>query len=383
MNIDSRIYLKILYRFIMVSLRIIVIIICIYLGFSCTNKGKVAGEVYDVKLLPSKWVELSVVDGKQVICMEADIIMINDEELIHYFVSPGEKSMFEVIDSYRNNDTVKIHVKWKHGEGEMYLKLVWLDKDRGIAQWFYGDEDNTGYIFVADEKSGDFEKIGCDTDVSEPDDIGSLVSDINDFVGGKWEIADAYYGDLNKDGQDDVAIVAVENDLDNIIIQPELSLGPDTLYTSPRMLMVALKEGEKYRMVAKNKHFLPPANDVDQPCLAEPLSEPGGISISKGVLTISLHYWYSCGSWYVSDDTYVFRYQNDKMQLIGFSSSSFHRSSGEMASVSVNYSTKKKQTTTGGNMFDEELDKPQDQWENIKINQLFDLDEMNDEIKLY
>lgn len=211
----------------------------------------------------------------------------------------------------------------------------------------------------------------------------NVVSDINNFVSGKWEIADTYYGDLNKDGEDDVVIIAEENDPNNIIIQPEYSLGADTLYTSPRMLLVAFKEGNNYRLIAKNEHFLPPSNDIDQACLEDPLSEPGGISISKGVLTIKMHYWYSCGSWYVSDNTYVFRYQNEKMQLIGFSSSSFHRASGEMTSMSINYSTKKMQTTTGGNMFEGESDKPKEKWENIEVNRLYDLEEMTDELQLY
>ena len=53
------------------------------------------------------------------------------------------------------------------------------------------------------------------------------------------------------------------------------------------------------------------------------------------------------------------------------------RNSGEQEEFSINFSTNKIKTTTGGNMFEEKLNKPKEKWENINIKKKYILDEMS------
>ena len=56
------------------------------------------------------------------------------------------------------------------------------------------------------------------------------------------------------------------------------------------------------------------------------------------------------------------------------------RNSGEQEKFSINFSTNKIKTTTGGNMFDEKLNKPKEKWKNVNIKRKYTLDEMSDNI---
>lgn len=360
---------------------IILITLAITVITGCNSKNNSYKKPFDYKTLPSMWIELSEKEGKSFICEEADVLVMEGNELTRYYVATGEKDQLEVLESYQTGDTIVLHIKWINQEREEDLQLIWMDKEQGIARWIFEEESNNEGIFVVKEKSSAFPQETCEDHITynEDENIESLVSDINDFAPTGWKIIDSIYGDLNNDGQKDVVLVTVKSDPKEIVEQPENPSGTDTIYLSPLKLIVAFKEGEHYRLIAQNSHFLPSGDDN----LPNPLSEPGGISIEKGVLRISMHYWYSSGSWYVSDDEYIFRFQNNKFELIGFSSSSFHRASGEMTSVSVNYSTQKKQTTTGGNMFEEENNKPQEKWEKINVPTLHNLEEMSPDINLY
>lgn len=55
------------------------------------------------------------------------------------------------------------------------------------------------------------------------------------------------------------------------------------------------------------------------------------------------------------------------------------RNSGEQEEFSINFSTNKIKTTTGGNMFDEKLNKPKEKWENINIKKKYILDKMSED----
>ena len=51
---------------------------------------------------------------------------------------------------------------------------------------------------------------------------------------------------------------------------------------------------------------------------------------------------------------------------------------GEEEKVSINFSTNKVKSTTGGNMFEDAKDKPKDKWRNIKFEKKYILDEMTE-----
>ena len=102
------------------------------------------------------------------------------------------------------------------------------------------------------------------------------------------------------------------------------------------------------------------------------------ISINKNVLKITFNYFMSAGSWNTSSDTYIFRFQNNVFELIGYESDSYMRNSGDEEKISINFSTNKVKSTTGGNMFEGTKDKPKDKWRNIKFEKKYILDEMTE-----
>ena len=182
------------------------------------------------------------------------------------------------------------------------------------------------------------------------------------FIPKNWKIIETVTGDLNRDGLNDTVIVIEENNPENLIANS--GLGSDVLNTNPRSLLVLFKTAQGYQLISKND-LLPSENDAESPCLADPL-EDGGMSINKGILKINLHYWLSCGSWYVTNNNFSFRYQNKAMHLIGFDQTEFHRASGDQSSRSINFSTGKMKSTTGENEFAESKQPVQVKWSKLK-----------------
>lgn len=198
--------------------------------------------------------------------------------------------------------------------------------------------------------------------------------DTLDFVPKSWRIVARAAGDLNKDAKDDIVLVIEDTNKENFLENE--SLGERTLNVNPRYLVILFKDGKGYRLAALNKNFIPPANDEDSLCLAEPLLQEGGVSIKKGVLLIDFHYWLSCGSYGVSHECLKLRWQDNKFVLIGYDSSEYSRSLGDESSESINFITKKKATITGGNIFDETQNKPKTVWKTIKIDKFITLQDL-------
>ena len=205
---------------------------------------------------------------------------------------------------------------------------------------------------------------------------------INDFVPKGWKILKdengsnfIAKGDLNKDKLEDVAIIIEKNDKKNI--KKNESLGPDELNLNPRILLVLFKEKNgTYTLAAKNdKGFIKSEGNEETPTLMDTLSN---ISIKKNVLKITFNYFMSAGSWNTSSDTYIFRFQNNVFELIGYESNSYMRNTGEEEKVSINFSTNKVKSTTGGNMFEDAKDKPKDKWRNAEFEKKYILDEMTE-----
>jgi hypothetical protein len=68
------------------------------------------------------------------------------------------------------------------------------------------------------------------------------------------------------------------------------------------------------------------------------------------------------------------------MELIGFQTGSYSRSWGEESTTSLNFSTRKKSETSGGNMFSDKTNKPKTVWKKFNWGRLFTLDEMTEEL---
>jgi hypothetical protein len=179
----------------------------------------------------------------------------------------------------------------------------------------------------------------------------------SDFIPKGWKLLREVHGDLNKDSIADAALIIEQTSKANF--KRREGLGADTLNLNPRTLIVLFRQRDSsYVVAAKNTALIPKEHDEESPCLSDPLMETEGITIKKGVLGLYFKYWLSCGSYWVNDDTYLFRYQKGKFELIGYESDAMSRSTGDMITYSVNFSIRKWSSRSGDNMFSDPKEKP-------------------------
>ena len=211
------------------------------------------------------------------------------------------------------------------------------------------------------------------TSVTEeyPTDFPEQGNKMEDFVPKHWSAIMKVDGDLNKDGLTDTALIVEQENPNNISITEY----NDTLNTNPRALLVLFKqENGTYKLAAKNdKGFIEPPKENSS--LLDPLGE-GDINIKNNTLRLKFQYFFSAGSWYITNVEYVFRYQNSHFELIGVETNSFHRATGEETIVSFNLSTNKLETTMGGNIFEEKENNPKKETETFIYNPKPILDNM-------
>ena len=198
---------------------------------------------------------------------------------------------------------------------------------------------------------------------------------INDFIPKGWKKILTANGDLNKDKLEDTVIVIEKEDKENI--KKNDVLGPDYLNLNPRILLVLFKQKDgAYILAAKNdKGFIKSEGNDDNPALMDTLDD---IIIKNNVLKIVFNYFMSAGSWWTSTDIYIFRFQNNVFELIGYESNAYMRNTGEEEGTSINFSTNKAKITTGGNIFEEKENNPKDEWRYLKFEKKYILDEMTE-----
>ena len=204
-----------------------------------------------------------------------------------------------------------------------------------------------------------------------PTDFPEQGNKMEDFVPKHWSAIMKVDGDLNKDGLTDTALIVEQENPNNISITEY----NDTLNTNPRALLVLFKqENGTYKLAAKNdKGFIEPPKESSS--LLDPLGE-GDINIKNNTLRLRFQYFFSAGSWYITNVEYVFRYQNNHFELIGVETNSFHRATGEETIVSFNLSTNKLETTMGGNVFEEKENNPKKETKTFMYNPKPILDNM-------
>ena len=173
---------------------------------------------------------------------------------------------------------------------------------------------------------------------------------VKDFIPKGWEQLDIAKGDLNKDKLEDVVIV-----IGNFVINSD---------DDGVVLLVLFKEKDgTYSLVAKNDKNFSESSSIHS---------LGEIRIKNNILEIE----FLTVNFYNMNEIYTFRFQNNRFELIGFEKNSYNKVTGEADGISINFSTNKMKTTTGGNAFDEKKDNPKDKWYNIKIEKKYTLDEM-------
>ena len=198
---------------------------------------------------------------------------------------------------------------------------------------------------------------------------------VNDFIPKGWKKILTTNGDLNKDKLEDTVIVIEKEDKKNI--KKNDGFGPEELNLNPRILLVLFKQKEgTYILASKNdKGFIKSEGNDNNPALMDTLDD---IIIKNNVLKIVFNYFMSAGSWWTSTNVYIFRFQNNVLELIGYESNAYMRNTGEEEGTSINFSTNKAKITTGGNIFEEKENNPKDEWRYLKFEKKYILDEMTE-----
>ena len=198
---------------------------------------------------------------------------------------------------------------------------------------------------------------------------------VNDFIPKGWKKILTTNGDLNKDKLEDTVIVIEKEDKKNI--KKNDGFGPEELNLNPRILLVLFKGKDgTYSLAAKNdKGFIKSEGNEDNSALMDTLDD---IIIKNNVLKIVFNYFMSAGSWWTSTNVYIFRFQNNVFELIGYESNAYMRNTGEEEGTSINFSTNKAKITTGGNIFEEKENNPKDEWRYLKFEKKYILDEMTE-----
>ena len=182
------------------------------------------------------------------------------------------------------------------------------------------------------------------------------------FIPKGWNLLDSAAGDLNQDGIMDLVFAIQDTDSANIELND--GLGSDTVDLNPRLLVIyfGTRQGDYERKFVSKEFIIL----RDSPTMDEPFD---GMYISKkGVLNIQFRFWYSAGSWYMSNHTYRFRFQNEEFALIGYDSMEAHRASGETTDYSINFLTKKLKISKGNFSNDEPSSV---EWKSFKLEKLF------------
>ena len=198
---------------------------------------------------------------------------------------------------------------------------------------------------------------------------------INDFIPKGWKKILTANGDLNKDKLEDTVIVIEKEDKKNI--KKNDGFGSEELNLNPRILLVLFKQKDgTYILASKNdKGFIKSEGNDNNPALMDTLDD---IIIKNNVLKIVFNYFMSAGSWWTSTNVYIFRFQNNVFELIGYESNAYMRNTGEEEGTSINFSTNKAKITTGGNIFEEKENNPKDEWRYLKFEKKYILDEMTE-----
>jgi hypothetical protein len=161
---------------------------------------------------------------------------------------------------------------------------------------------------------------------------------IVDFVPAGWTILDSAYGDLNKDGIKDAAIVIQHTDSITMINSLE-----DTVLAQPRILLIIFEKPSenRFKLVEQSNSFI---LKHDNSAMDDPYQR---MAINNGILQIKFHLFYSMGSRYVTNAVYKFRYQQGQFLLIGADNSSFHRATHDFEDYRYNFLTKKRTLIKG------------------------------------
>ena len=168
-----------------------------------------------------------------------------------------------------------------------------------------------------------------------------------DFIPKGWKVISIKEGDFNKDKLNDIVLIIEKNDPKNI---KKRDYYDELLNTNPRILLIIFKINEfKYKLVSKNdRGFIFSRDKAIFDGNSEIFSIFDGfindgtdvvINKKNNTLKIRTQYEYMRG---ISMFEYIFRFQNNRFELIGMKNENSHKSADTHFSseYSLNFSTK-------------------------------------------
>lgn len=198
-------------------------------------------------------------------------------------------------------------------------------------------------------------------------------NNLSDFIPKDWKIIELVEGDLNKDGLTDAVIIIQDT---NFLNFEEVEYFEDVYPLEPRAILVLFKnKNGKYTLISKNNEgFI--TSDYS-------LYDDGSIPYESAKInknnTLALNFGaengLGGGNWDGQSLTYIFRWQNNRFELIGFEYNIFYKQLDDIMSenISINFSTNKiKETFSYWD--DNRPDKVK--WKNIRSSKKFILDEL-------
>ena len=173
---------------------------------------------------------------------------------------------------------------------------------------------------------------------------------VRGFVPPGWGLEAERTGDLNGDGRIDAVFVLRGEDPKLVIAND--SLGEPLFNTNPRILAVAFARPSGGYALAMQDSSLIPRREI--PTQSDPFEAEYGLKIERGAFHVRLEHFMSAGGWGMFNVTYIFRWQNNRFELIGWDRNDTTRNTGEMRTASVNFSTGRVKITTGNIESDDE-----------------------------
>ena len=206
-------------------------------------------------------------------------------------------------------------------------------------------------------------------------------SKVEDFIPKGWKSIVVKKGDLNKDKIDDVVLLIQKNDPKNFRNAESgyMYMPIENANFNPIIVLVLLKDKDsQYNLVAKNeKGFIVSEGKAHEEVL-QSIEDSNSITIKNNTLRIYTYFEAIRGG---SSSTYIFRYQNNKFELIGLeiTEGGTYGDDMEFNTYSLNFSTKKliktKETSKIGSDEKSKIDKKE---KTININKNYILENMTE-----
>ncbi|WP_105381860.1 hypothetical protein [Neorhizobium alkalisoli] len=158
-----------------------------------------------------------------------------------------------------------------------------------------------------------------------------------ELVPAGWTLEAEASGDLDGDKRADLALVLQSE-------KPDLDPTGEPL-VGPRMLVVAFGARKGYQRITANHQLIPRATSSFVEDYFDAAS--GALTIKRGTLTISLHYFATAGGWGMWDKTYSFKWRKDDFVLSRFDHDYTHRAKGDTKRIIADYGTRSLRVITG------------------------------------